>query len=254
MQPTPPSVSAFEILGDVLPFFKALFEVAEFFSRPVTTTAIHQAFEGVERFFQEQDRALLAFAVNNRWLGLERHFTSEQLWLLLRWAADNGEDAADARLPEFFRIERIEEMVAGWATIPYLTCRQKIYLEAVEGYRLGLHSLVITALWPLAEGLAYEIVGGKPSRTDTVLRAAKLQINHPASDKDIETATLEVLRDSYYSFEDFGQPAAETFNRNRILHGRIPDYASAANSIRAFLLVDTIADIWFRLRTASVSA
>lgn len=246
-----PCVPAFEIIGNVLPSLKPFFEFVEFLSRPECAKAIRQAHEDWEHHFRKQDQALLAFAVNCRWIGLERHFNSEQLWLLMRLAAENGEDAANTRVPEFFRVERIEEMVGGWATIPYLTCRQQIYLDAVEGYRLGLHTLVIPALLPLAEGLAYEIVQGNPGRTDTVTRAAKVQVNHPTSDDDFGAATLAVLEDSYYLYTQFGQPANPgMFNRHRILHGRSPDYANAANSIRAFLLVDTVADIWRRL-TAS---
>lgn len=239
------SVPAFELIGNVLPTLKPFFEFIAFLSRPENAKAIRQALEDSERFFREQDRALLAFAVNNRWIGLERHFTSEQLFLLMRFATENGEDAANARVPEFFRIERIEEMVTKWDAIPYLRCRQKIYLDAIEGYRQGLHTLVVPALLPLAEGLAAEIVPGNAHRTDTVTRAAKVQVNHSASDDDFGAATLAVLEDSYYLHTNFTQPATPgMFNRHRILHGRSADYASASNSIRAFLLVDTVAEMW----------
>jgi len=107
---------------------------------------------------------------------------------------------------------------------------------------------VIPALLPLAEGLASEIVQGNPRRTDTVQRAAKAQMNHPATDADFGSATLEILERSFYAEADFAQAAPpETLNRHRVLHGRIPDYGTAANSIRAFLLVDTVADMWSRL-------
>lgn len=247
-----PSVSAFDLVGNLLPTLKPFFDLLEFVSKPENAKAIRQALEDWERSFQEQNRALLAFAVNNRWIGLERHFTTEQLLLLMRFAAERGEDAANARVPEFFRIERIEEMVMHWATIPYLTCRKKIYLDAVEAYRQGLHTLVIPALLPLAEGLAAEIVPSNARRTDAVTRAAKVQVNQPATDDDFGAATLTVLENSYYLDTNFTQPAPPgMFNRHRILHGRIPDYASAANSIRAFLLVDTVADMWSRV-TATV--
>jgi hypothetical protein len=139
-------------------------------------------------------------------------------------------------------------MVSNWASIPYLMCRRKICSDVIEAYRMGFHSLVIPALLPLAEGLACEIVQGDPSRTDTVKLAAKIQMNHPTTDADFGAATLAVLEGSYYSKSNFGQAASpEAFNRHRILHGRTPDYATPANSIRAFLLVDTVADMWCRL-------
>jgi hypothetical protein len=73
-------------------------------------------------------------------------------------------------------------------------------------------------------------------------------MTHPTTDADFGAATMEILERSYYGWEDFSQPAIpEQFNRHRILHGRISDYGTAANSIRAFLLVDTVADMWCRL-------
>lgn len=57
-----------------------------------------------------------------------------------------------------------------------------------------------------------------------------------------------------YGRQDFSQSATpEQLNRHRILHGRVPDYGTAANSIRAFLLVDTVAGMWHRLGTTSRS-
>ena len=111
---------------------------------------------------------------------------------------------------------------------------------------MGLHTFVIPTLLPLAEGLASEIVRD-PRRTDAVMLASKAQMTHSVSDADFGAATIEILKGSYYGREDFSQPASpERFNRHRILHGRIPDYGTAANSIRAFLLVDTVADMWCR--------
>jgi len=64
-------VPAFE-LGNVLPTLKPFLEFIAFLSRPENAKVIRQALEDSERFFRQQDRALLAFEVNNRWSGLER--------------------------------------------------------------------------------------------------------------------------------------------------------------------------------------
>jgi hypothetical protein len=62
-------VPAFERVGNGLPTLKPFFEFIAFLSRPENAKVIRQALEDSERFFREQDRALLAFAVNNRWIG-----------------------------------------------------------------------------------------------------------------------------------------------------------------------------------------
>lgn len=237
-----------KIVSNFLLSLKPLFEFLAFATRPGSAAAIRQAFEDWERYFREQDKILLAFVIKHGFIGVERHFTDEQLWLLLRWTAERGDEEPNRRMPEFFTIKQIEEVVNGWASVPYLTCRKQLCSDVVEAYRKGFHSLVIPALLPLAEGLACEIVQCNPRRTDTVERAAKAQMNHPTTDADFGAATLEILERSYYGEADFAQSAPpETFNRHRILHGRIPDYGTAANSIRAFLLVDTVADMWYRL-------
>jgi hypothetical protein len=64
-------VPAFELIGNVLPTLKPFFEFIAFLSRPENAKVIRPALEDSERFFREQDRAWLAFAVNNRWIGLE---------------------------------------------------------------------------------------------------------------------------------------------------------------------------------------
>src|SRR4029077_20575035 len=67
-----PPVPAFAVVGNVLPTLKPFFEFNGFLSRPENAKVIRQALEDSERFFREQDRALLACTVNNRWIGLER--------------------------------------------------------------------------------------------------------------------------------------------------------------------------------------
>jgi len=239
-------------------FLEGLQPLLQFFalaSMPGSADAFRQAFEDWKLYFQQQDKALLAFTIQHGLIGVERHFTDEQLWLLIRWTVEHGSDVVNRRLHEFLSIKELEAIVNSWGSIPYLMSRRKICDDAVEAYRMGLHTLVIPALLPLAEGLASEIASCDPRRTDTVKLASKAQMTHPSTDADFGAATLEILERSYYGREDFAQPATpEQFNRHRILHGRVPDYGTAANSIRAFLLLDTVADMWCRLSAPATSA
>ena len=248
MPDTPSSLESLnKAISDFLESLQPLLQFVAFASIPDSAEAFRQAFEDWKLYFQEQDKALLAFVIKHGLIGVERHFTDEQLWLLVRWTVEHGNDVVNRRLPEFVTTKQIQDIVNGWGTIPYLLCRKRICADAVEAYRMGLHTLVIPALLPLAEGLASEIVS-KPRRNDTVRLASEAQMTHPTTDADFGAATMEILERSYYGWEDFSQPAIpEQFNRHRILHGRISDYGTAANSIRAFLLVDTVADMWCRL-------
>jgi hypothetical protein len=256
MPDTPSNLEALnKAISDFLEGLKPLFEFVAFASMPGSAEAFRQALEDWKLYFQEQDKAIMAFIIKHGLIGVERHFTDEQLWLLVRWTVEHGNDVVNRRLPEFVKLAQIHDIVNVWGSIPYFISRQKICADAVEAYRLGLHTMVIPALLPLAEGLASEIAPCDPHRTDTVTLASKAQMTHPSTDADFGAATLEILERSYYGREDFGQPATpEQFNRHRILHGRVPDYGTAANSIRAFLLVDTVADMWCRLSPQIVAS
>lgn len=255
----PEPTSNVESLSDLInTFLESLTPLLRFFalaSMPGSAEAFRKAFEDWKLYFQQQDKVLLAFTIQHGLIGVERHFTDEQLWLLIRWTLEHGSDVVNRRLHEFLSIKEIEAIVHSWASIPYLMSRKKICDDAVEAYGMGLHTLVVPALLPLAEGLASETAQCDPRRTDTVKLASKTQMSHPSTDADFGAATLEILERYYYGREDFARPASpEQFNRHRILHGRVPDYGTAANSTRAFLLVDTVADMWCRLSAQATAA
>jgi hypothetical protein len=248
MPETPSNIESLnKAISDFLDDLKQLFEFVAFASMPRSAEAFRQALQDWKLYFQEQDKALLAFIIKHGLIGVERHFTDEQLWLLIRWTVEHGNDVVNRRLPEFVKLKQIQDIVNGWGSIPYFMSRKKICDDAIEANRLGLHTLVIPALLPLAEGLASEIVPD-PQSTKAVTLASKAQMTHPTTDANFGAATMEIFERSYYGWEDFSQPATpEQFNRHRILHGRVSDYGTPANSIRAFLLVDTVADMWCRL-------
>ncbi len=247
-QSTSPKSPLRTLMGALCPDMEPLFEAIDRFSRPEVAAAIRAAFEDFERRIREEEKTFVDFVVQNGWVGLERHLTSELLRLLVQIGTEQGLEAANARMPDIFSRERLETMVAAWRGIPYLEDRSQLCSDAIQAYRLGLHTLVPPGLIPLAEGLAAEIVGGRPNASDKVRRAARAQQHHPSSDKEFSVANVAVLED-YYQHTNFGQAAAPTlFNRHLILHGRSADYHTPCNSLRAFLLVDTVADIWYRLK------
>jgi hypothetical protein len=119
-----------------------------------------------------------------------------------------------------------------------------VIADATAAYRSGMYSLVIPALLPLAEGLAFETVGGGRPKYDAVQRAARAQKDRvSAGDQPWFDAMMKFL-DDVYSWMDFGHPPAGSFHRGLIIHGRSPDYATAENAVRSFLLLDTVTEFW----------
>jgi hypothetical protein len=242
-----PGARDFNVFDSVLSDLQPIFEFTKDLSGPEAVTALRRAFELFEQHIRQQQLAFVEFAVLNGWIGLERYITDEIVKLLLRVIADSGMDAANARVAQLFTFERIEKAVRGWGTIPYFENRLQVCSDLLAAYKLGLHSVVIPTLLPLAEGLAAEIVRGDPSSTRVVRQAAalKLRMNPDEPLEKFSDAILTIVEKMYYARTDFGQPVqAGWFNRHRILHGRSASYATPSNSIRAFLLVDTLADIW----------
>src|SRR3984957_2347394 len=197
-------IAGFDALQEAL---KPLVELVGFITNPETGIAIRQTLEDLERHWREEDQSFINFTVTHRWLGLERHMTSEQLRLLIRVSEANGPVVANQMVPKVFRPEKVEEMVTQWSTIPYLRARSPVIADATAAYRSGMYSLVIPALLALAEGLAFETVGGGRQKYDAVQRAARAQRDQVTADDQPWFDAMMKFLDDAYSWMDFGQTA-----------------------------------------------
>jgi hypothetical protein len=93
-----PMMAGFDALQEAL---KPLVELVRFISKPETGIAIRQTLEDLERHWREEDQSFINFTVTHRWLGLERHMTSEQLRLLIRVSEANGPGVANQMVPKY---------------------------------------------------------------------------------------------------------------------------------------------------------
>ena len=83
---------------------KPLFEFLAFASMPGSAEAFRQALEDWQLYFQEQDKTLLAFIIKHGLIGVDKgHFTDEQLWLLVRWTVEYGNDTVNRLIPSSSR-------------------------------------------------------------------------------------------------------------------------------------------------------
>jgi hypothetical protein len=230
-------------LEQFLPYLKPLFDIARHLAKPEVRAALAEGFKEFERRIQEEEQAFLDFIVRHGWIGLEHYVTSEQVRLFIKAESDSGPDAADKLVCACFLPESIETMISGWQQIPYFQTRKQVCDDVIRAYRMGIHSLVVPALLPLAEGICAEVDGIDPGSTRTVQDAAKKVRFSSEIDEDFGTAMIDVIEKSYYRKSDF-RVQESGFNRHRILHGRSADYATPANSLRAILLVQTVIRIY----------
>lgn len=230
-------------LERIFPNLKPLFDLARQLAKPEVRAALAEGFKDFERHIQEEEQAFLDFIVKQGWIGLEHYVTSEQLRLFIKAETESGPDAVEKLVCACFPPETIEKMISGWQQIPYFQTRKQICDDLNRAYQMGLHSLVIPALLPLAEGICAEVEGADPKSTRAVQNAVKKVRFTSEIDEDFGTAMIAVIENSYYRTTDFRVPESG-FNRHRILHGRSANYATPANSIRAILLVQTVISLY----------
>jgi hypothetical protein len=188
-----------------------------------------------------------AFEVLKRggWLGMERHLTGPQVRTILAIAKTSGESAAYEAIRNYFSASDCALLVAmseQWLDIPYFKDRERIVRDAIAAHGSGHYTLTVPALLPLAEGLSAEIAGNAAGRQNVVKAVAR---EWKAREQEVWTELYsDVVIHVIYKTYDFTKDPAPYLNRNGILHGRVSDYGTELNSLRVFLLVDCVADLW----------
>jgi hypothetical protein len=187
---------------------------------------------------------------NGGWLGMERHLTGPQVRSVHLIAQRNGESAAHDALRHYFGKNNwalIAEIIEQWLDVPYLKRREQVIRDSLAAHRAGQYTLSIPALLPLAEGLSAEIVGSAAGKQNVVKAVAR---QWKAREQEIWTELYsDVVVHVIYKHYDFAKDPAPYLNRNGILHGRVADYGTDINSLRVFLLVDCVAELWRGQRT-----
>ena len=129
---------------------------------------------------------------------------------------------------------RLRRVTKGWWGVAYVKKRQALIRAAIAAYKDRKHSLTVSALLPLVEGLAAayfrknpNLVVRRPGRQATVLvkDAALLHREVRADHSDLLMAALQEQIYARYSFDAGRAPSA--LNRHGILHGEIARFGTA---------------------------
>jgi hypothetical protein len=179
------------------------------------------------------------------WVGMEWHFTESQARSALEICKRKGDTAMNDAMARYFNGNEcalLSEMTEAWSSIPYLRDRQAIITDALSAHREGRFTLTVPSLLPLAEGLSVEILGNPVRKENAVKVVAR---DWKQREAEIWAQVFaDVIENVVYKSYDFRNAPAPYLNRHGILHGQIPDYATGANSVRVFLLIDAIARLW----------
>ena len=220
-------------------------EIKEGLIRLLSINGNHRA--SIKLLTSEDDELSRILSARGWWI-LQRDINGPVKRQLLRLEGDGKASGIDCYLCSLFNENdgaRLKERIETWFTVPYLADRKQIILDSLEAHRGGKWTLTVPALLPLIDGLMrrfrkeYLRRSKNPNR---VMHADKFadyyRRNQP---KLFGKSFANFVREHMFAKFDFSNGASpSSINRHAILHGEIFDYATEANSLRAFLLLDTI--------------
>jgi hypothetical protein len=201
------------------------------------------------KLLTKQDDELRRVLSDRGWWVLQKDINGPVKRELLRLGREGEADQIDKYLCALFNENdgaRLKAKIEMWFEVPYLAERKQIILDSLEAHRSGKWTLSIPALLPLIDGIVRRFRRER-------LRRSKNQGRTMHVDKFTEYYRKKQPRHFGGSFASFvhkhmfatydfnnGTPPS-SINRHGIMHGEISDYATEANSLRVFLLLDTIA-------------
>ncbi|MFW6116751.1 MAG: hypothetical protein ACOC6F_03395 [bacterium] len=143
------------------------------------------------------------------------------------------------------RYRRLGRMVRRWANNEYFRRRRPIYNQPLQAHRRGWYNLTVPALIPLVEGVARDYLQGQHGITERSGRRAieeALDRNIPpgAFREELQQALIRFLTSSTFADTRGVLPSGYELNRHGVAHSRHLRYGTEANSLRCFLLLETL--------------
>jgi hypothetical protein len=204
----------------------------------------------------KDDLELAEVLSRHEWWVLERDINGSIQRDILRLGREGTRKEIDEYLCEMFRRDnhaRLERKVAAWFKTPYLAEHTEIVAQCLAAHKEGKFCLSVATLLPLVNGLTRrfrrETLGSRPQKSSAgaphrrnaveVALLAEYYQNHepPLWGQPL----FEAIKSKFYGPYSFGSGTAPTsLNRHGILHGEILDYGTEVNSLKVFLLLDTI--------------
>jgi len=182
------------------------------------------------------------------WWILQRDINGPVKRELLRLGREGKTSEIDCYLCSLFNENdgaRLRERIEAWFKLPYMADRRQIILDGLEVHKAGKWTLTVPALLPLVDGLMRRFRKEHLRRSknpNRVMHADKFadyyRRNQP---KLFGKSFANFVREHMFAKFDFSNGASpSSINRHAILHGETFDYATEVNSLKVFLLLDTI--------------
>ena len=211
----------------------------------LSSTGRHRA--SIRMLTREDDELSRIVSAHGWWI-LPRDINGpvkRQLILLGRKGDRSGIDRFLCSLFSENDAARLKERVEAWFTLPYFADRKEIILDSLEAHKAGKWTLAVPTLLPLADGLMRNVrnryLRRSKNRNPVIPVKQFVDYYRRKQPKLFGKSFLIFMHKQIYARFDFDNVASpSSVNRHAILHGESIDYPTEANSLKVFLLLDTM--------------
>jgi len=219
-----------------------------------TNRALFQAFRGVSRA-AARDWATRWRALSERQRADAQGLQADGWPLIPDWPVSTpsrlvalrrreGKRALDRAICDLYRANRhraLRGQVDAWKALPGFRERKSVIAEALALHREGRYKSSIPTLLPHIEGILVDVFA--PGSGLVKVPDLYRQNLAPERAQSLLTEGLIASLEAVYGFTPFAttKPRGQRLHRHAILHGRVVRYATEANSLRVFFMLDLIA-------------
>lgn len=172
---------------------------------------------------------------------------------------DGNPQEAQSLLVRHCTSEFLTQLVAKWKSVEEFARRGRLFQQALDAHMLGEYALSIYSLLPQVEGVMTDWLHGKSglpqvnfrqeSKTGQFFQVITAKAKLTPTGEKVVNGTIDFIINGpvLQGFKKWDDPVSDAFpGRNAMLHGRYEEeQLSQANSIKVFLLLDTV---WQMLR------
>jgi len=162
--------------------------------------------------------------------------------------ARKSKEMMDDLFVSAFDPPRLQKMLEEWSALPEFQARSTIFKEALEAFSGGKYALPVPVLLPHLEGILSDWLLGRGGRLPVGMTSKIAAYQQAASgmtsgyitDQSLKSLlgalkTLGVYKGFKWTNED-----GITLSRHKTSHGKVVDYGTQANTLRVFLLLDSL--------------
>jgi hypothetical protein len=206
--------------------------------------------EGADILLRDE-RELATVLAKEGWWVLERDITGPIQRDILRLAQKDSRGEIDAYFCKLFsgnNYALLDTKVQTWLANDYMAKRKDIVLDCLWAHKQQRYTLTIPSLLSLFDGLTRGSVRrSKQGNNLHGKRAGPIRVRQFTETYRRKEPSLwssafhRIINEFVFESFQFGSQIPRTsLNRHGILHGEIPHYATESNSLKLFLMIDTV--------------